>query len=209
MKTGIILLHSCILAVLVLPLIGIGSGASAQNILTNPGFESGDLTGWVVAGSNSVATVAVQSPDNGPALPGTHNAFLENHGEALGLTLKQTTAPGSAAGGQVDYSFDLKLDQADVGGVLFAEIFAEKEGVGIVGGSGLMGPFWPWNAWATFTGSFASPAGTDFMTIQFVAVTGAAIGTSCVAHVDNVSLEVQSIIANEVTSWGDMKALFR
>jgi len=200
------LIFCCVVAVLALPLVG---SASAQNVLINGDFETGDLTGWVVAGGNAAATVTVQSPDNGPALPGMYNAFMENRGEALGLTLKQTTPPGSAQGGTVNYAFDLKLDQADVGGVVFAEVFAEQEGVGIVGGSGLQGPFWPWNAWQTFTGSFMAPATTDFLTIQIVAVTGAATGTNCVVHVDNVSLEGQGVVATEESTWSNVKALYR
>ena len=82
----------CTFAVMVL----FAGTASAQNILTNPGFETGDLTGWVVAGGNASATVTVESPDNGPSAPGTNNAFMNNLGEAIGLTLKQTTLPGSA-----------------------------------------------------------------------------------------------------------------
>ncbi len=197
----------CILAVLALPLVG---GASAQNLLENPGFETGDLTGWVSAGGNESATITVQSPDNGPSFPGTNNAFLDNQGEAIGLTLKQTTVPGSAGGGVVDYSFDLKLDQADVGGVLFVEIFAEAEGVGIVGGSGLMGPYWPWNNWETFQGTFVAPDNTSFLTIQIMANTGAAIGTNCIAHADNVYLSQEDqIVPAESKSWGSTKALYR
>lgn len=195
-----------LVVVLALPLVGV---ASAQNILTNPDFETGDLTGWEVNGGNTVATVTVESPDNGPTLPGTHNAFMANYGEALGLNLKQVTAPGSAAEGEVSYSYDLKLDEAAVGGVIFVEIFAEQEGVGIIGGSGLMGPLWPWNAWTTYTGSFMAPAGTDFLTIQFVAATGAAVGSSCVMHVDNVILESQGAVATESASMGSVKALYR
>ena len=186
-----------------------GSGASAQNVLINADFETGDLTGWEVNGVSPNSNVTVQSPDNGPTLPGTHNAFMSNFAEAIGLNLKQASAPGTAGPGEVNYSFDLKLDQADVGGVLFVQIFAEQEGVGIVGGSGLMGPYWPWNAWTTYTGSFMAPEGTDFLTIQFVATTGAATGTNCVAHVDNVILESQGAIPDEATSWSGAKASFR
>ena len=195
-----------IVVMLTMSLAGV---ATAQNILINPGFETGDLTGWQVNGGNASATVSVQTGDNGPTMGGTHNAFLENFGEALGLNLKQVTAPGSAGAGLVSYSYDLKLDQADVGGVVFVEIFAEQEGVGIVGGSGLMGPLWPWGAWTTYSGSFAAPAGTDFLTIQFVAATGAAVGTSCVMHVDNVILESEGAVADEATSLGSIKALYR
>jgi hypothetical protein len=183
-------------------------GASAQNILTNGDFETGDLTGWVTFGESPSSSVTIQSPDNGPSAPGTHNAFLDNQAQAIGLGLKQTTVPGSATEGEVFYSFDLKLDQADVGGVLFVEIFAEQSGVGIVGGSGLMGPFWPWNTWETTSSSFIAPAGTDFLTIQFVATTGATVGSNCLAHVDNVVLR-QSVSPVESSTWGAVKAMYR
>ena len=183
-----------ILTVLALPLAGAVSTASAQNLLTNPGFESGDLTGWTVAGGNASATVTIQTPDNGPSLPGMYNAFMNNQGEAIGLTLKQTTADGSATGGTVYYAYDLKLDQADVG---------------IIGGSGLMGPLWPWE-WTHYEGEFAAPAGTTFLTIQIMANTGAAIGTNCVAHADNVYLSQDGgVVATESSNWDNVKALYR
>ena len=210
MKVGKSLVLGCILAVLALPLAGAVGDASAQNLLVNPDFETGDLTGWQVLGGNANATTTVQSPDNGPSLPGTHNAFMDNQGEAIGLTLKQTTPVGSAVAGTVFYSYDLKLDQADVGGVLFVEIWAEQEGVGIIGGSGLMGPFWPWNDWGFFEGTFEAPAGTDFLTIQIMANTGAATGSNCLAHVDNVYLSQGGPpVPAESKTWGSTKALYR
>jgi len=193
-----------LVAVLVLSLAGV---ASAANILVNGDFETGDLTGWEVAGVSPNSNVSIDGADNGPSEPGMYNAFMENRAEALGLLLKQVTPVGSAGEGDVYYSFDLKLDQADVGGVLFAEIFAEQEGVGIIGGSGLMGPFWPWNDWVQYSDYFVAPAGTDFLTIQFVATTGAADGSSCVAHVDNVVLD-QGSVATEGSSWSGLKALY-
>lgn len=200
----------CMVLFTVLAIAALTTGvASAQNVLVNGDFETGDLTGWVVAGGNASATVSVQSGDNGPSLIGTNNAFMENFGEALGLTLKQTTPVGSATAGQIDYAFDLKLDQADIGGVFFVEIFAEKDGAGIVGGSGLLGPFWAWNAWSTFSGSFMAPVGTDFLTIQFEAVTGAAIGTNCVAHVDNAIIMGSGTVAEEAQTWSNVKAMYR
>ena len=200
----------CLVLVCMLSLLAFAaSSASAQNILINGDFETGDLTGWEVNGVSANSNVTVQSPDNGPTLPGMNNAFMSNFAEAIGLNLKQVTAVGTAGPGEVNYSFDLKLDQADVGGVLFVQIFAEQEGVGVIGGSGLMGPFWPWNAWVNYTGSFIAPAGTDFLTIQFVATTGAATGTNCVAHVDNVILESQGAIPNDESTWGGVKSLFR
>ncbi len=191
--------------VLVLAFAGV-INASAQNVILNPDFETGDLSDWEAYGESPNSYIVVQSGDNGPTLPGSHNAFLYNTGNAIGLTLKQVTPIGSVGGGEVFYSFDLKLDQAEVGGVLFAEIFAEQSGVGIVGGTGLMGPFWAWE-WTNYTGSFIAPDGTDFLSIQFVAVTGAAEGTSCIAHVDNVDVN-QGAVPAETTSFGAIKSLY-
>lgn len=182
--------------------------AFADNLLINGDFETGDLTGWEVAGASGSSGVTAQSGDNGPAAPGTYNGFMENNAEAMGLTLKQVTEVGIAIPGPVMYSFDLKLDQADAGGVLFVEIFAEQEGVGIIGGSGLMGPYWPWNDWQTYAGSFEAPVGTSFLTIQIMANTGANVGSNCIAHVDNVVLDQGTVPADE-SSWSEMKALFR
>lgn len=199
---------SVLLALLALTLVvGVGP-VLADNLLSNADFETGDLTDWLVYGQSPASDIVVQSGDNGPAAPGTHNAFLDNQAEALALLLKQSTPAGSAIPGSVLYSFDLKLDQADVGGVLFVNIFAEQAGGGVIGGSGLMGPFWPWGAWTTYSGSFTAPANTDFLTIQIEAVTGANIGTSCRAHADNVVLD-QGTVATEQMSWSGIKALYR
>jgi hypothetical protein len=197
-----------ILAVLALPVVGVVGDAFAENMLVNADFETGDLTGWLVFGQSPNSDVTILSGDNGPAGPGTHNALLDNHAEALALLLKQSTEAGSGIAGAVQYSFDLMLDQADIGGVLFVNIFAEQVGGGVIGGSGLMGPFWPWGGWTTYTGSFMAPANTDFLTIQIEAVTGAATGTSCVAHVDNVVLD-QGTVPAESMAWGDIKSLYR
>jgi len=203
------LLLGCILAVLALPLVGAVGDASAQNLLLNPGFETGDLTNWLVFGQSANSDVVVQSPDNGPSLPGTHNAFMDNQGEAIGLTLKQSTLAGTADPGTVFYAFDLKLDQADAGGVLFVEIFAEQEGGGVIGGSGLMGPLWPWD-WTLYEGSFEAPANTNFLTIQVMANTGAVVGTNCLAHVDNVYLSQDGPpVPVESVTWGGTKDLYR
>jgi hypothetical protein len=198
----------CSVALLALASLGVADSASAANLLVNPGFESGDLTGWQVFGQSPFSSVTVVAGDNGPSAPGTHNAYMNNTGQAIGLTLKQSTVPGSAVPGVVMYSYDLKLDQADVGGVLFVQMFAEQSGVGVIGGSGLLGPYWPWSAWVPYSGSFNAPAGTDFLTIQFMANTGAAVGSTCLAHVDNVVLD-QGTSATELTNWGSIKALYR
>jgi hypothetical protein len=198
------MLVGCAVALLSFALAG---PASAANLVTNPGFESGDLTGWLVFGQSPSSNVTVQSGDNGPSAPGTYYAFMNNQAEAVGLVLKQSTPEGSAGPGTVFYSFDLKLDQSDLGGVLFVEMFAEQAGGGVIGGSGLLGPLFPWQ-WTNYANSFEAPAGTSFLTIQFVAATGATVGSTCLVRVDNVSLD-QGTTATEAASWGGIKSLYR
>ncbi len=198
---------ACIVAVLALAFAGAASDASA-NLVTNPGFETGDLTGWLVFGQGPNSGVTVQSPDNGPSAPGTHNAFMDNRAQGLGLTLKQSTPAGSAIPGLVIYSFDLKLGQAAEGGVFFVEIFAEQAGGGVLGGSGLLGNYNP-AVWTAFSGSFVAPANTDFLTIQFAANTGANVGSISTMHVDNVDLHQELPTPAESSTWGGIKSLYR
>jgi len=183
--------------------------ASAQNLLVNGDFETGDLTGWTVSGLSPNSGVTVESPDNGPTLPGTYNAYLNNSAQAIGLNLRQSTAAGSTGAGIVTFSFDAKLIEANAGGVVFAEVIAEQEGGGILASSGLLGPLWPWNAWETFGGSFMAPAGTNFLTIRIEAATGAATGANCLLHVDNVSVESEGAVAVDAATWSGVKALYR
>ncbi len=183
------------------------ASAGLANSLQNPGFETGDLTNWQVFGLSPTATVTVTT-DNGPSAPGTHAAYMDNRQEALGLTLKQTTAPGTAAGGTVDWSFDLKVGQAANGGVFFVQVFAEQSGVGIVGTSGLLGNYVP-AAWTHYSGSFTAPAGTDFLSIQFMANTGAVAGSVSTMYIDNVSLVQPDAVPTQATTWGDSKDLYR
>ena len=88
------------------------------------------------------------------------------------------------------------------------EIFAEAAGVGIVGGSGLIGPLWPWE-WTSYSGTFVAPDNTTFLSIQFMANTGANEGSNCLVHVDNVSLELQGVVPAEAKSWSDIQAQYR
>ncbi len=200
--------RKCVLLGCVLVVLAAAGPASAQNFLVNGDFETGDLTGWQVFGESGTSSGMVVAGDNGPTLPGNNYAFLDNQAEAVGLTLKQSTEAFGPAGGTVTYGYDLKLDEANLGGVLFVQIFAEAEGVGIVGGSGLIGPLWPWE-WTSYTGSFVAPANTTFLTMQITATTGATVGSTCLVRVDNVHLEMQGVVPNEASSWSAVRAEYR
>ena len=186
----------------------LSAGQACANLLTNPGFESGALTGWAALNTNAVATITVQAPDNGPSAPGAYNAFLNNLGEAIGLVLAQTTPNGSATPGPVYYAYDLKTGPTALGGVFFVEIFAQNAAGAVIGNAGLQGTYTPAN-WTTFSGSFVAPAGTDHLTIQFEAVTGAVVGGSSAMHVDNVLLQQVIPTGTNASSWGKLKALYR
>jgi hypothetical protein len=72
----------------------------------------------------------------------------------------------------------------------------------------VLGPFTP-AEWTAFDGSFEAPVGTDFLTIQFVAVTGAAEGSVSSMHVDNASLTQEQATPAESKTWGGVKTLHR
>lgn len=187
-------------------LLAMAGTASAQNLITNGDFETGDLTGWVLAGQTADSDVVIDPADNGPTGPGTNCAFMDNHAQAIGLLLKQSTAAGSASAGDVNYSFDLKLGEQANSGVFFVEIFAEQAGGGVIGGSGVLGSFAPVD-WTPIAGTFSAPAGTDFLTIQFVATTGAVAGAASTMSVDNVNLD-QGSVPTESNTLSGIKALY-
>jgi hypothetical protein len=196
-----------ILAIIALPLLGSVNEARAENMLMNSDFENGDFSSWEIFGETPNSTATIGTPDNGPAGGGIYHAFLANQAQALALTIKQSTEEGGATEGPVNYSFDLKLGEAAVGGVFFVEIFAEQAGGGVIGGSGVLGTYTPAD-WTTYTGSFNVPAGASFLTIQLSAITGAADGAISTMYVDNVSLD-QGTVADEANSLDSVKALYR
>jgi hypothetical protein len=164
----------------------IGNTVLAQNLIQNPGFETGDLTGWTPLNVGATATISVLTPGN----PGSY-AWLDNTTLAYNLGLSQTTPNGSVGGGvTINYSFDLLGGNQNAGGVDFIHIFEQNSGGGVIGqGPGLLGPYFPSaSGWTTYTGSFTTMAGTDHLTIEFDATTGAATGSTDQMGIDNVSL---------------------
>jgi hypothetical protein len=197
----LLLASSCALALVAGPV-------HSANLLVNPDFETGVLSPWAgVGGLGPNATVTIAA-DNGPSAPGTHCALVSNHAEANGLTMAQTTPLGSAAAGTVFYSFDLKVVSAANGGVFFVEIFAQNAVGAVIGNAGLLGNYSPAN-WTTYSGSFTAPAGTDHLTIQFEAPTGAVTGSVSSMKVDNANVNQGSATSANATTWGRLKNLYR
>jgi hypothetical protein len=163
--------------------------ASAQNLVLNPGFETGNTANWSVLGaSDGSAYVNVQTPDNGPSAPGTYDAYMYNVIPAANLALQQSTALGDANPGTVTYSFDLKVDSSLVGGVVFIHLWDINSTGGVIdGGPGLKGPYFN-TSWQTYTGSWVAPAGVNHFEVEFDCTTGAAAGSAEAIEVDNVQI---------------------
>lgn len=165
-----------------------GSTALAQNLIVNPGFNTGDLTGWTPLNASSGATVSVIPTGGNP----TDYAWLNNTLEANNLALSQATPNGSVVGAgiTVNYSFDLLGGSQAAGGVDFIHIFDENSTGGVISqGPGLLGPYFPsTSSWTTFSGSFTTVAGSDHLYIEFDATTGANVGAADQMGIDNVKL---------------------
>lgn len=104
------------------------SRARADNLVTNPGFETGDLTGWAVSGTDSSAA------DNGvyygvdtiDAHSGTYGAYFGPVGGVLDLSQALSTSPGAT------YSVSFWLAQAPSTPAPYTNSFAVS-----FGGNGL------------------------------------------------------------------------
>ena len=160
----------------------------AQNLISNPGFNTGDLTSWTPINAATGATANVIPTGGNP----TDYAWLNNTLEAYNLALSQATPNGSVVGAgiTVDYSFDLLGGNQAAGGVDFIHIFDENSTGGVVSqGPGLLGPYFPSaSSWTTYTGSFTTVAGSDHLYIEFDATTGANAGSTDQMGIDNVIL---------------------
>ncbi len=166
----------------------IGNAVLAQNLIVNPGFGTGDLTGWTPLNAASGATLSVLPTGGNP----TDYVWLNNSLEAYNLALSQSTPNGSVVGAGivVNYSFDLLGGNQAAGGVDFIHIFdVAANGAVLSQGPGLLGPYFPpTGSWTTYSGSFTTVAGSDHLYIEFDATTGANSGAMDQMGIDNVML---------------------
>jgi hypothetical protein len=169
-------------------LVFVAGQVSAQNLVLNPGFETGTTANWSVLGANgSTETVNVQA-GNGPSAAGSFDTYMFNDAAAANLALQQSTALGDANAGTVTYSFDLKVDSSLVGGVVFIHMWDINSTGGVIDqGPGLKGPYFN-TSWQTYTGSWVAPAGVNHFEVEFDCTTGAGAGSTEAIEVDNMSL---------------------
>jgi hypothetical protein len=159
--------------------------ASAQNLIQNPGFETGTLTDWTVVGTGFRVGVSVITPFvNAPSAPGTHAAIMSNLVGSTTLSLQQSTPTASVVAGLVNYSFDLQNLLSASGGTFSIQISDLNSSGGVIDqGPGLLQPNIPIDGnWHTVSGSFTAPANVDHLEIQFGCTDAETL------FVDNVSL---------------------
>jgi hypothetical protein len=69
--------------------------ARAQNLVNNPGFETGDFTGWTQFGDTTFNGVGTSSPDGTPPHSGNFLAFFGPVGDTGGITQTLTAPAGT------------------------------------------------------------------------------------------------------------------
>lgn len=162
--------------------------ASAQELTSNGGFETGDTSDW------EDFTVAPQTFNiTSDANSGSWAAEVFNNTPASPAVVKQanlgigTVSPGD----QIAISFAAKGSSAE-GGVAFAEFFSEIDGGGTSSSEILSGgPLTLTDQYQTF--NFMTTAGPDVsggITLQFNAVTGGATGSTSVLFIDDASVQI-------------------
>ncbi len=162
--------------------------ASAIELTTNGGFETGDTSGW-----DSFPTANSTFLITGDANSGSFAAEVFNNDLSSSAVVKQ----GNLGIGQVSPGDEVTISFAakglgTIGGVLFAEFFSEIDGGGtssneILGG----GPLPITQDYQVF--KFTTTAGPDVsggITLQFAAVTGGGAGSTIVAFIDDASVSI-------------------
>lgn len=170
---------------------GVTTSASAIELTTNGGFETGDFTGWTQfptgVGQQTVSAVGPSS--------GTFSGNINNTQVSSNSLFKQANIGIGQVnpGDEVTIKFDARGSYAVPGGVAFAEFFSEVSGGGTSSAAILGGAPLAINAnpaiWTSFM--FTQIAGADVsggVTLQLGATNGPAPGTNM--FYDNVSVSI-------------------
>lgn len=171
-------------------MLAIAAGAaSAQELTTNGDFETGDTTGWDTSFLTGSQTFNITSDSNS----GAWAAELFNNDAPSGAVVKQANIGIGQVnpGDEITVKFSAKGSFA-AGGVLFAEFFSELDGGGTSSSEILSGgPIFVSDQQDYMDFEFTVTAGPDVsggVTLQFVAATGGAPGSTAVAFIDDVSV---------------------
>ena len=162
--------------------------ASAIELATNGGFETGDTSGWTEFPTAN-STFNITSDSNS----GAWAAEVFNNDSASAAVVKQANVGIGVVnpGDEVTISFAAKGSFAE-GGVSFAEFFSEIDGGGTSSSEILSGgPLALTDQYQDFV--FTTTAGADVsggVSLQFTATTGGAPGSTAVVFIDDVSISV-------------------
>ena len=168
------------------------SPATAQNLLTNPGFESGDLTGWT---TTSFGTPPAIVADNGPSAGGTSAASWDVPLFSDPSVAFEQVVPASA--GTVYYwSFDQKSDGSPFPWVV--QLNSQQIYLGSVAPS-----------WVTLAGSFTAPPGTTSIEFTVTSFPGFPIQLPTFLTLDNFYLGTEQPVSVEGSTWGQIKSLYK
>lgn len=188
------------LASVALGAAGVALAAPQNDLTTNGDFELGDTSSWQsFPTTTSTFDVTVDAASGGFA------GEIVNVDPAAAAVVKQanlgigTVQPGD----EILISFAAK-GMGAVGGVAFAEVFSE--GSAGVSAAALLGgaPLPLSDQWQSFC--FSTTAGPDVangFTLQFAAITGAAVGSESTLLIDDVSVLVPRLSVNGDFEQGD------
>ncbi|MEV7215136.1 putative Ig domain-containing protein [Kitasatospora cineracea] len=104
---------------------GGGTGCTAAQLITNPGFETGSTSGWTETNSGGSSTINSSSSE--PAHSGSYDAWLDGYGAANTDTLAQTvTLPAGCT--TYSLSFWLHIDSASSATTVFDTLTVTANG---------------------------------------------------------------------------------
>ena len=147
------------------------------NFIVNGDFEAPTIDPWFQAQPGTTTLVA----DNGPSGPGDQAVELLQPSPFAANVLQQIAPTGFTLGEHtVKWSFDSQLVTLPIGGVGFAQLFAEDIDGNILADSGLIYVFdnEPVGQWVTQSGAFPAPAGVQQYVVEIQSTTGAEPGTT-------------------------------
>jgi hypothetical protein len=198
-----------VLTAVIIALVAMSAQADPVDVAEYGSFETGTFDGWSLFPTGDDQFTIISPGSDGDFAGCINNtvaasaALMKNANVGIGFV-----EPGAAA----TITFDAR-GSLTAGGVAFAEFFSELEGGGVSASEILGGAPLAINAdpevWTSF--SFTTVTGPDVsggVTVQLTATTGADPASMARMYYDNLTIVVESSVANEATSWSNVKGLF-